>query len=141
MYARSTTVRGDPGAMDDGIAVCRNEVWSAVQGLSGCVGMIAPQALALHDNWPADLERTAELTEVPFFPQEDYQCGPAALATSMANFNVNVTPEQLINQVYLPARFRYCQVFQDRARSRSRSPRSAPWRSRRSSCQRPWALT
>jgi tetratricopeptide (TPR) repeat protein len=72
--------------------------------LSGCVGMIAPQSLALRDDWPADLQRTVELTEVPFFPQEDYQCGPAALATSMANFNVNVTPEQLINQVYLPAR-------------------------------------
>jgi len=39
MYARSTTVRGDPGAIDEGIAVCRNEVWPAVQGMSGCVGM------------------------------------------------------------------------------------------------------
>jgi heme-degrading monooxygenase HmoA len=39
MYARSTTVRGDPGAMDEGIAVCRNEVWPMVQGMSGCVGM------------------------------------------------------------------------------------------------------
>ena len=72
--------------------------------LSGCAGMIGPQVTALNDNWPADLPRKAELTEVPFFPQEDYQCGPAALATSMANFNVNVTPEQLVSQVYLPAR-------------------------------------
>ena len=39
MYARSTTVRGDPGAMDEGIAVCRNEVWPAVRVMSGCVGM------------------------------------------------------------------------------------------------------
>ena len=72
--------------------------------LSGCAGMIAPQATALNDNWPADLPKKAELTGVPFFPQDDYQCGPAALATSMASFNVNVTPEQLVSQVYLPAR-------------------------------------
>ena len=72
--------------------------------LSGCVGMVAPQATALLDAWPADLAHKVELTEVPFFPQEDYQCGPAALATSMAHFNVKVTPEQLLNQVYLPSR-------------------------------------
>ncbi|HEV7821199.1 MAG TPA: PA2778 family cysteine peptidase, partial [Burkholderiales bacterium] len=72
--------------------------------LSGCVGIIAPQATVLRDDWPADLPKKVELTEVPFFPQEDYQCGPAALATSMSHFNVNVTPEQLVSQVYLPAR-------------------------------------
>jgi tetratricopeptide (TPR) repeat protein len=72
--------------------------------LSGCAGMIAPQATALNENWPADLPKKVELTTVPFFPQDDYQCGPAALATSMSNFNVNVTPEQLLSQVYLPAR-------------------------------------
>lgn len=72
--------------------------------LSGCVGMIAPQATALRDDWPESLPRKVELTDVPFFPQEDYQCGPAALATSMVNFKVQVTPEQLVNQVYLPAR-------------------------------------
>jgi tetratricopeptide (TPR) repeat protein len=71
--------------------------------LCGCAGF-APQSSALNDNWPADLPRKAELTEVPFFPQEDYQCGPAALATSLAHFKVNVTPEQLLGQVYLPAR-------------------------------------
>ncbi len=72
--------------------------------LSGCVGIIAPQSSALNEAWPADLTKTVELTEVPFFPQEDYQCGPAALATSMANLNVDVTPDQLISQVYLPSR-------------------------------------
>jgi len=39
MYARSTTVRGDPGAMDDTIAYVRNEVMPALMGMSGCVGM------------------------------------------------------------------------------------------------------
>ncbi|MBB3674334.1 hypothetical protein [Modestobacter versicolor] len=39
MYARTTTVRGDPRAVDDGIAHVRDTVWPALQGMSGCVGM------------------------------------------------------------------------------------------------------
>jgi hypothetical protein len=45
-----------------------------------------------------------ELTAVPFFPQEDYQCGPAALATVLAHSGVAITPEPLVNRVFLPAR-------------------------------------
>ena len=47
--------------------------------LSGCA-VILPQSYALKDQRPSDLPVRAELTEVPFFAQEDYQCGPAALA-------------------------------------------------------------
>jgi hypothetical protein len=39
MYARTTIVRGDPRAMDEGIAHVRDVVWPAVQQMSGCVGM------------------------------------------------------------------------------------------------------
>ena len=39
MYARSTTVRGDPQKLDDGIAYVRDEVMPMVQGMSGCVGL------------------------------------------------------------------------------------------------------
>ncbi len=45
-----------------------------------------------------------ELTDVPFFPQEAYQCGPAALATVLNWSGVAVTPEALTPQIYLPAR-------------------------------------
>jgi tetratricopeptide (TPR) repeat protein len=45
-----------------------------------------------------------ELTQVPFFPQEEFQCGPAALATLLQHSAVEVTPEQLAPQVYLPQR-------------------------------------
>jgi tetratricopeptide (TPR) repeat protein len=45
-----------------------------------------------------------ELAATPFFPQSDYQCGPAALATVLAASNVEVTPEELVPEVYLPAR-------------------------------------
>ncbi len=39
MYARSTTVRGDPQKLDDGIAYVRDEVMPALQRMSGCVGL------------------------------------------------------------------------------------------------------
>ena len=39
MYARTTTVRGDPRAVDEGITFIRDTVWPTVQGMSGCVGM------------------------------------------------------------------------------------------------------
>jgi hypothetical protein len=39
MYARTTTVRGDPRAVDEGITYARDTVWPQVQQMSGCVGM------------------------------------------------------------------------------------------------------
>ena len=45
-----------------------------------------------------------ELKEVPFFPQEEYQCGPAALAIMLNWTNDFVTPDELVSQVYLPKR-------------------------------------
>ena len=39
MYARSTTVRGDPHKIDDAIAYVRDDVMTAVQHMSGCVGL------------------------------------------------------------------------------------------------------
>lgn len=48
--------------------------------------------------------RGVELVDTPFFPQEKYQCGPAALATVLAVAGVNASPEELVSQVYLPSR-------------------------------------
>ena len=45
-----------------------------------------------------------ELKETPFFPQQAYQCGPAALATVLTVSGVAVTPDELAPKVYLPAR-------------------------------------
>jgi quinol monooxygenase YgiN len=39
MYARSTTIRGKPQAMDDGIDYIRYKVLPAVQAMNGCVGL------------------------------------------------------------------------------------------------------
>jgi quinol monooxygenase YgiN len=39
MYARSTTVRGDPRSLDDAIAYLRDEVMPAAQEMDGCIGL------------------------------------------------------------------------------------------------------
>lgn len=39
MYARSTTMRGDPQRVDDGIALVRDEIAPAVEQMEGCIGM------------------------------------------------------------------------------------------------------
>lgn len=51
-----------------------------------------------------DLPRQHELTKTPFFPQELYHCGPAALATALNAIDITVTPDQLVPEVYIPAR-------------------------------------
>jgi hypothetical protein len=71
--------------------------------LGGCATMV-PQTMALRDAWPAGVPERVELSEVPFFAQTDYQCGPAALATTLVYAGVKLTPEDLVDQVYLPAR-------------------------------------
>lgn len=71
-----------------------------LMALGGCA---TPQTKRLVESAPS-LPQQAELTTVPFFAQETYQCGPAALATVLNNSGLNVTPEELGPQVYLPGR-------------------------------------
>jgi len=78
-------------------------VFFLVFGLSGCA-LLLPQTTAMPDEPPAGLPAHVELDKVPFFPQKDYECGPAALATTLAAADVKVTAEDLVAQVYLPGR-------------------------------------
>ena len=39
MYARSTTIAGDPGSLDAAIAYMRDDVWPALQDMDGCIGL------------------------------------------------------------------------------------------------------
>lgn len=71
--------------------------------LGGCA-LVTPQTKSLEDHRPPDIPAQVELTWVPFFPQDDYQCGPTALATALKSAGLDVTPEMLVDQVYLPAR-------------------------------------
>jgi hypothetical protein len=43
-----------------------------------------------------------ELTAVPFFPQTEYQCGPAALATVLAHAGAELDADDLVAEVYAP---------------------------------------
>lgn len=66
--------------------------------LAGCAAqpVLSPQAERLPER--------VELSEVPFFPQADYQCGPAALATMLNQRGVVTTPGLLKDRVFLPGR-------------------------------------
>ena len=70
--------------------------------VSGCAS--APQSARIGEAIPADLPGQVELTDTAFFPQEDYQCGPAALATLLVGQGIQVTPEELVREVYVPER-------------------------------------
>jgi tetratricopeptide (TPR) repeat protein len=83
--------------------VVRNLVFVCAAVVSGCADLL-PQTAALREGLPPGLPERVELTAVPFFPQSEYQCGPAALATVLAAAGVKVTPEDLVPEVYLPER-------------------------------------
>lgn len=52
----------------------------------------------------------AELVQTPFYPQQQYQCGPASLAMVLGASGVAATPESLEAKVYLPGRHGSLQV-------------------------------
>jgi len=70
---------------------------------AGCAIWI-PQTEGLRTGWPSDIGPRVELDSVPFFPQKDYQCGPASLATAMSVAGIGVVPDDLVSAVYLPNR-------------------------------------
>ena len=75
-------------------------VFSALLLAAGCAyrsPLIAPALVA-----PA--QSAVELAQTPFFPQRDYQCGPAALATVLVASGVDVDADALVARVYLPGR-------------------------------------
>lgn len=88
----------------------------SVLWLVGCVG--APQSAALLEQYanatqlsqPPAFSSPFSLDHVPFFPQDEYQCGPAALATVLQYSEVNVVPDELISQVYVPSRHGSLQI-------------------------------
>jgi tetratricopeptide (TPR) repeat protein len=59
---------------------------------------------ALATQWPQELPAQVQLTNTPFFAQNDFECGPASLAMAFAAAGVPVTPDALVEQVYLPGR-------------------------------------
>lgn len=67
--------------------------------LAGCAG--SPR---LAEGLPSAAPRSVELASVPFHPQEEFQCGPAALATVLAASGIEVSPATLAPQTFIPER-------------------------------------
>jgi hypothetical protein len=72
--------------------------------LAGCASLVPQTRELAQGGVPPGLPERTELTAVPFFPQLEYQCGPAALATVLVGAGAKTSPEELVPQVYLPDR-------------------------------------
>ena len=69
--------------------------------LAGCTSLQTSDHGA---TYPTGLPVHVELADVPFYAQDQYQCGPAALAMALTYAGAVRTPEELVDQVYLPQR-------------------------------------
>ena len=67
--------------------------------LTGCA-----RSPVLLESTKASLTPQTELTDVPFYAQTEYQCGPATLAMVLNHEGVDVGLDELIPQVFLPGR-------------------------------------
>jgi len=70
--------------------------------LVACAG--TPQTNHLLINIPSELARPHELVDTPFYDQQQFQCGPAALATLINQHGRDIDPASLIKRVYIPER-------------------------------------
>ncbi len=69
--------------------------------LSACAGQPAFQP---SNEFLQQLPPRAHIGQVHFYAQDDYQCGPAALAMLLSQRGFSDTPESLKDRVYIPAR-------------------------------------
>lgn len=70
--------------------------------LNACVS--APQSRSLLRQNPEEFSQPVVLSNIPFYSQEQYQCGPAALATVLQASGIDTTPSALVPLVYVPGR-------------------------------------
>jgi tetratricopeptide (TPR) repeat protein len=70
--------------------------------LQGCAGTLPLEQLT--SNTGRGKDASAYVADLPFYPQEDYQCGPAALATAFGGSGLTIAPEALVPEVYVPGR-------------------------------------
>ncbi len=77
----------------------------AVLSLAGLwlAACATPETAALIEA-PGSLPPRAEVSGVPFFPQEEHHCGPAALATVLNWSELERAPEEIARRVYTPGR-------------------------------------
>lgn len=74
-----------------------------VFALSILTGCAAPQTRLLLEQ-PSTLPERASVTGVPFYPQEEYYCGPASLAMILNWAGIQIEQHDIANQIYTPGR-------------------------------------
>lgn len=79
------------------ILPCRGRLYAALLMLPWLLGGCQLQPPAAHDH-------TSSRLSVPFFAQQEYQCGPAALASVLHAADAPVSPDELVTEVWLPER-------------------------------------
>jgi Peptidase_C39 like family len=87
--------------------LCSHARWAtaaAAVALAAAISGCASHGPVIEPHLDAAAPRQIELEATPFFPQRDYQCGPAALATVLTASDVTVTPDDLTARVYIPER-------------------------------------
>jgi len=71
--------------------------------LSSAILTVAGCSASATAHWPIEAPAAAvHIADVPFFAQEQYQCGPAALAMALDWSGDEVTPGDLVAAVYTP---------------------------------------
>ncbi len=68
----------------------------------GCA--LPPHSARLLNSPPPDVKPEVKIADVPFFSQEEFQCGPASLAMALGWSGKNVPPDVLSARVFLPGR-------------------------------------
>ena len=68
--------------------------------LAGCAAPETARIVASEGR----LARQAEVASVPFYPQTEYFCGPAALAMALSWSGLEETPDSVASNVYTPGR-------------------------------------
>ena len=71
--------------------------------LAGCAGpgslKFGADGGVVAGSWPSETPAVVELDAVPFYPQTDFECGPAALATMLGAQGRDVPPATLVPEI------------------------------------------
>ena len=70
--------------------------------LCGCA--TPPQTQHLLNNPPPHLPASANINNLPFYPQQAYYCGPTTLAEIFEFNGIKLSPEEIAPQLFIPGR-------------------------------------
>jgi hypothetical protein len=84
-------------------AILRERRWFLIPVLALIIGGCAGPAVIGRPAAADDPPEPYLLTSVPFFPQDAYQCGPAALAMALTWSGVQTSPHELASLVFTPS--------------------------------------